>query len=445
MPSPSCHRKITISTITTSTVFLVVAIFCSGTIWSSIPSVSAQTITGSAATLQSKIDQRNQDIKNLEQEIAGYQKQIDSLSGQASSLSSTIKSLQLTQKKLADDIKVTENKISERNLEIQQLSTQITASQQNIDDDKRIIANTLATIQQSDNTTLIETILGSNSVSETLDSLTKLGTIQSQLLDRISTYKDNKTTLESTKARTEKARADLLSLNKQIKDQKAIVVSTTAQQNSLLKDTKQSEAQYQKTLAERLKLKEAFEQEILTYQSQLTTQVDKSKIPGTGSGVLSWPLDSISITQYFGNTSFSTANPQIYNGKGHTGVDFRATIGTPVKAALSGTIIGTGNTDLVPGCYSFGKWIMIKHDNGLSTLYAHLSLPIVSTGTYVSTGQIIGYSGNTGYTTGPHLHFGVYATQGVQIQPLVSSTNCHNAVIPIAPFQAYLNPLSYLP
>ncbi len=395
-------------------------------------------------TVQAKINQRNQDIKNLETEIASYQSQIDTLSGQASSLTSTIKSLQLTQKKLSDELKITNSKIVNKNLDIQRLSSDISSSAQNIDDDKRILADTFATLSENSGSTLVEKILSSESISDTLDSLTKIGTVQNQLLERITGLKKNKTILESTKSSTERARADLLSLSKQKKNQQSIVLSTAQQQNSLLQDTKQSQAQYQSILAEKLRLQQAFEQEVLNYESQLTTSVDKSAIPKTGS-ILNWPLDVVKITQYFGNTSFSTANPQIYNGKGHTGVDFRASIGTPVKAALSGIIVGTGNTDLVKGCYSFGKWVMIKHNNGLSTLYAHLSLPIATIGSTVSTGDIIGYSGNTGYSTGPHLHFGVYASQGVVIQPLTSSRNCYDAVIPIAPFSAYLNPLSYLP
>jgi murein DD-endopeptidase MepM/ murein hydrolase activator NlpD len=108
-------------------------------------------------------------------------------------------------------------------------------------------------------------------------------------------------------------------------------------------------------------------------------------------------------------------------------------------------VVGVSNTDLVPGCYSFGKWVMVKHPNGLSTLYAHLSLQTVSVGQKVGTGELIGYSGNTGYTTGPHLHFGVYATQGVQITLFKNSLHCKGATIPLATLDAYLNPLSYLP
>jgi murein DD-endopeptidase MepM/ murein hydrolase activator NlpD len=183
---------------------------------------------------------------------------------------------------------------------------------------------------------------------------------------------------------------------------------------------------------------------MLSYESELHLLVDASLLPKVGSGVLAWPLSSVKITQYFGNTTFSTANPQVYNGRGHTGIDLRASIGTPVKSAGEGVISGVGNTDIVRGCYSYGKWILIKHPNGLSTLYGHLSLQSVSVGQAVSSGDVIGYSGNTGYSTGPHLHFGVYATQGVKVQRFENSVNCKGAVVPVADFKAYLNPLSYL-
>lgn len=149
------------------------------------------------------------------------------------------------------------------------------------------------------------------------------------------------------------------------------------------------------------------------------------------------------MTQYFGNTSFSQRT-NAYNGNGHNGVDFRANTGDQVYASANGTVTDTGNTDAVPGCYSYGKWVLIEHDNGLSTMYAHLSLIKAQEGDTVSRGEVIGYTGNTGYSTGPHLHFTVYATEGVQVVQYDDSINCQSAVIPIADLDAYLDPLNYL-
>lgn len=98
-------------------------------------------------------------------------------------------------------------------------------------------------------------------------------------------------------------------------------------------------------------------------------------------------------------------------------------------------------------CFSYGRWALVRHSNGLATLYSHLSHIGVSKGETVSGGGFIGYSGVTGYATGPHLHFTVYVADQVQLVKLgdiKSITNCAAATVPVAPTEAYLNPLNYL-
>jgi murein DD-endopeptidase MepM/ murein hydrolase activator NlpD len=108
----------------------------------------------------------------------------------------------------------------------------------------------------------------------------------------------------------------------------------------------------------------------------------------------------------------------------------------------------TGNTDAVPGCYSWGKWTLIDHANGLSTLYAHQNVVGVTAGQKVNTGDIIGYVGNTGFSTGPHLHFTVYAKDGVNVRrfnEIKTVTSCGPATTPVAATDAYIDPILYLP
>jgi murein DD-endopeptidase MepM/ murein hydrolase activator NlpD len=182
-----------------------------------------------------------------------------------------------------------------------------------------------------------------------------------------------------------------------------------------------------------------------SYESKLRYVLDRTKIPAAGKGILSWPLDKVRITQKFGSTAFARGGA--YGGKGHNGVDFQAAIGTPVKAALSGTVLVTGNTDVARACYSYGKYVLLRHPNGLTTLYAHLSSIAVSSGQSVGTGDVIGYSGNTGYSTGPHLHFTVYASDAVKVVRMGdvrSSSPCKNVAVPVSAWTGYLNPLEYL-
>jgi murein DD-endopeptidase MepM/ murein hydrolase activator NlpD len=96
----------------------------------------------------------------------------------------------------------------------------------------------------------------------------------------------------------------------------------------------------------------------------------------------------------------------------HDGVDFRANTGTTVMAAMDGVISTVGENRL------YGKFIIMSHSNGYKTLYGHLNSFSVREGDRVARGRKIGESGNTGYSTGPHLHFGIYDRNNRAVNPL---------------------------
>ena len=124
--------------------------------------------------------------------------------------------------------------------------------------------------------------------------------------------------------------------------------------------------------------------------------------PGIGSGVLSWPVDCYVLSSLYG----PRIHPVTGEYKNHGGVDFCASFGQNIYAAGSGTVIEANSTDDWGGGY--GYYVMVQHDNGLVTLYAHCTSITVTEGEYVSAGQTVGYVGSTGLSTGPHLHFEVY-------------------------------------
>lgn len=98
-------------------------------------------------------------------------------------------------------------------------------------------------------------------------------------------------------------------------------------------------------------------------------------------------------------------------GRLHAGIDIANDIGTPVRAALPGRVISAGWQS------GYGYTIVIEHSNGYETLYGHLSSFAVGSGQYVRAGQTVAYMGNTGYSTGPHLHFEVHKN-GKVIDPM---------------------------
>ena len=120
-----------------------------------------------------------------------------------------------------------------------------------------------------------------------------------------------------------------------------------------------------------------------------------------------WPLDGGYISSDFGGR----ANPfDGYSSDYHPGIDIAENYGAPVYASASGYVQRAGWYG------GYGKYIKISHDYGYATAYGHLSSIEISAGDYVSKGQLIGYVGSTGYSTGPHLHFEVLL-YGEQINP----------------------------
>ena len=428
------------------------------------------TYAQSASEIQAQINTHNANINSLQNEVAHYQKELDTLSAKRSTLESTIQSLAISHKKLTATLLITQNKISAASLTLERLALAIQDKQKTIDAQHSTIASSLRAINQADSVSPLVSILNARQLADAWIETDQINQFNRALGQHIQELASAKTDLAKTHTAVATTKNKLVSLKKSQLSQRISIDINTRAQEELLRKTKNKESAYQKLIAEKKASEKQVEQELRDLQSQLNLIVHPGSIPKAGTGVLLWPFSAAimhqcagrvrvfgnryCITQYFGDTPFATANPQIYSGRGHNGIDIGVIIGTPVRSALSGTVLATGNTDLSHSstgkqCYSYGKWIMLVHANGLNTLYSHLSKIDVTKGQRVATGKIIGYSGMTGDATGPHLHFGVYASEGVKIMTLghfrgVSGTRCADAPMPIATTNAYLNPLSYL-
>jgi len=125
-------------------------------------------------------------------------------------------------------------------------------------------------------------------------------------------------------------------------------------------------------------------------------------MPSTSNAHFSWPLAG-PITQGYGPTSYWFEPPGHGYAHFHTGIDIAAAYGSAVRAAAGGVIIHTGWFG--GGNWGYGDCIIIVHDATFSTLYGHLSGVVVRANEVVHQGQVIGYEGSTGNSSGPHLHF----------------------------------------
>ncbi len=412
--------------------------------------------TSSAADIQKQIDAHNAQVDALNQEIAQYQTQLDATTKKKQTLQNTLAQINLSIKKTTASISVTQNKIGSTQLQIQQLAGGIADTQQAITVGEAGLAQSLRRVNEADDVPLVLQVISSDTAPAAWQDIDAIVSLDQAVGDNIATLSDHKQTLATKKSAVETQQSQLVTQKKTLLAQQGSLSATKGAQSDLLTQTKAQESTYQSIIAQKKAQEAGFEDALSNLKAQLNVAVNPSEITPPGPGILQWPIDgTIRITQYFGNTPFAQSNPTLYSGHGHDGLDIAAPIGTPVHAALSGTILATGNTDLSHStrgqrCYSFGKWVMIKHNNGINTMYAHLSQISVSQGQSVSTGDVIGYSGETGYATGPHLHFGVYVSAVTQIIPLGQATRavgtpCALAVMPVPPVSGYLNPLNYLP
>jgi len=400
----------------------------------------------SAEEIRQQINQNNTQIEALNKEIAAYEKELTVVGAKKQSLQNTLAQLDLSRKKLTASINVTKNKIGTLQLEIQNLSKGIASAEGAIG-----LAETIRHLNEVEGRSIVLAFLSSSDISSIWSDMEETRQLQDAMNEDIGELSEQKTSLTETKDATEVKRGQLLVQQKNLVAEQGSLDATRRAQNELLAQTKSQESNYQTILQDKQAAKAAFERTLEELESKLQFTLDPSRLPPSGKGILRWPLDNVVVTQKFGKTADSG---RLYASGSHNGVDFRASIGTPIKSALSGTVIGTGSTD-GGGCYSYGKWVLIRHGNGLSTLYAHLSQIDVSEGNAVSTGQIIGYSGFTGYATGPHLHLTVFASEGVSVKNLgewyrergaAPSSACakRGVSIPVAAQSAYLDPLDYL-
>lgn len=394
--------------------------------------------------LQDKINQKNQEIDEIQKEIDRCETEINKAVKSAGSLKNQISQLEKTAAKLKAQIQLTEQNINSANLVLEKLAFQIEEKNIEIGNKKEQLATIIRQIDEEESIPLVEILLAHSSISEFFDNIENMQYLQKNVNFSLEEIRALKNELGNQQNKKEAEKTNFESLQNKMSDQKKIAEINKSQKNNLLQETKNKETVYRNLLSAQIEKQKALEKEIANYEAQLKIEIDPSSLPAVGSGVLAWPVDNPVITQYFGNTDFATKNPQVYHGGGHNGIDFRASLGTPVKAARSGIVIGIGDTDSQCTGVSYGKWVLIKHDNNLSTLYAHFSLIKVSSGQNVAKGEIIGYSGSTGYVTGPHLHFAVFASQAVSIGTIKSKICGTNMTLPVAPYNGYLNPLSYL-
>ncbi len=406
-------------------------------------------ISATPEEVKISIEKKNKELQEINNRIQETQKVIESAQEEGKTFKKAVDKLNNQIGQINLGIKFSEIEIEKLGYEIESTQYGINEAEGKIDSKKKTVAEILREIQKKDQESALVVFLKNETLAESIFEIQGLTEINNNLSIEINDLGALKNKLSGALEEKEdkKQLKETESLN--FKNKKTISEEIKKEKQNLLAQSKNQEQVYQKQLQELEKLRADVAEEIEKAEEELRLKIDPSALPTSRPGVLANPILRMRITQGYGATGFAKYN---YRGKWHNGIDVGAPIGTPILSAEKGRVIFVGDQDnyltngkrLCKGA-AYGKVVVIKHENNLTTLYGHMSLIAVNQGGLVEKGNLIGYVGKTGWATGPHLHFTVYANQ--TMPPATSGfpegTKSSRICGPM-PTGGDLNPLNYL-
>ena len=391
----------------------------------------AQTVEELEAAIgryEQEIERLKQEQEKLGQNIAGTQEEARTLQNEINNINSKIKYMN-------NQIYLTNVNINKTGAEIGNVSDEIITTQGKIEYQKSAIGELLLEIYKQDRESLLVAVMKNANISDFLNRIQQTADVGESLLTLVSDLKETRDAHESHKNTLESKKQELEYLNRQQTSQKLSLGETQKNKSGLLKTTKGQEAEYQKLLTEAEELEREVNLQIFKLEDELRRTIDPNSLPLARHGVLERPAEG-TVSQAYGcvETRFARRYyPDCNNGKGgfHNGLDIATRYGTPLRAAENGRVIAAGNAP-----YAYGVWAAVEHDNGLVTVYTHMSVRSVAVGQQVNRGDTIGNMGSTGLSTGSHIHFMVYAPK--------TFTTKESKISGTLPIGATLNPADYL-
>lgn len=407
----------------------------------SIPMAIPTTVSA-----EDSISDLEQQLQQLEQENQKYQKILDDTKSDIAEKEEYKSALVSKVQVLDEKIAVTREKISSLNDDIKEKQDAYDKGLSEVEDQFDALANRLRILYMSGNATDLEIIFGAKDFSDLIDKMElvkSLANSDKELISEIQTKLDELSTkkeaLEADKKDLETQQASLKSdqdeFNKLISDNdeilKNLYASNSEAQNSLESAALQSDeieakiSQYY--AAQKAAAEHAAQASQSSSSSSSSSGSSSSGSSSSGSSSVIVPSGSGFAWPTPGFVSLSSEwfeDREVYN---HGGIDIAGAgiMGTPVVAAADGTVVATNSScthnwgkSYSCGCGGgYGNYVMISHAGGKMTVYGHLTSLTVSSGQSVSRGQVIGYVGSTGNSTGPHLHYEC-RLNGVRYNPM---------------------------
>ena len=377
------ERKMTRSRVIAAVVAVLLALLMFGGVV--VSSLQAFAITKSEVdALKNKVAAATAKKKELKNQLSSLNSDLSALEQQIALLDSQIEAQEdeiAAQEELLAQL---EQLIADKTIELKDSEEQQARQYDRMKDRVRYMA-------EHDNTSYLSILLASESFSDFLNRweiIKQISVRDEELFEELKLIRDKvsaeKDELEAAQAEAQETKAQMEANMAELETQRAAKIK----QQEAAQNARNAA---NKAYAEIIEKEDDLMDEYKKAAAQLAAQ---STYVG---GKFMWPLPAANnvVTCPYGMRK----HPITGKYKLHTGVDLRCSTGTKVYAANSGTVTTSGYSS------AWGNYIIINHGGGYTTLYAHLSRRNVAKGDKVKQGDVIGQSGNTGYSTAPHLHF----------------------------------------
>lgn len=346
------------------------------------------------ANLQSQLEASNAQIEIIQSDVSDLVSEIAELNDEIVSQQLEVELLQNQKKDLQKKIEQTENDLNVAIEDYNKQKTQLEA---------RLVAS-----YKAGDTTYLDMLLQSSSLSEFISNYYMISKIVSSDQEMLTKIENQKQELEMSKLELKKQKKQLNETTDESENKAVALENMIVIKNNYISQLSAQEAQYANDIIEMQTEIKKVEAEILT---AATLNIGYDYV----GGEMAWPVPGHTrITSNYGMRTHPITG--VY--KLHTGVDISASIGDSFIAANDGVVAKAEyNT-------AYGNMVLINHGGGVSTLYAHGSQILVQVGQEVKRGDEVLKVGSTGYSTGPHAHFEVRINgQYVNPMPYITTTN----------------------
>jgi len=377
------ERKMTRNRRIVSAVAILLAVLMIGSVLLSALPVFGIT-KSEVDALKNKVAEATSKKKELKNQLSAISGDISALEKQISLLDGQIEAQE-------DEITAQEELLAQLALHIEEKTIELANSEQEQADQYARMKERVRYMAEHGNTSYLSILLASDSFADFLNRweiVQQISVRDEKLFEQLKAIRDK---VSQEKTELEQAQADAQATKELMDANMADLESQRQAKITAQKKAEDQKASVNKAYADMIEKEEDLMEEYKKAAAKLAAQ---NTYVG---GKFMWPLPAANnvITCKYGMRK----HPVTKKYKLHTGIDLRCSTGTKVYAANAGTVTTAGYSS------AWGNYIIINHGGGYTTLYAHLSRKNVAKNAKVKQGDVIGYSGNTGYSTGPHLHF----------------------------------------